>query len=102
MNKAAGTVFIQIIADFIPPYIMHSKRFKLGEHFGISVWEPHHQILFVFQILVLIPTNPFTNVLFFKKKSQTTFLIAGYCFSWNMMDSSEVGFVKVLHLLLWS
>lgn len=33
MNKAAGTVFIQIITDFICPYIMHSYRFKLGEHF---------------------------------------------------------------------
>lgn len=65
MNKAAGTVFIQIIADFICPYIMHSNRFKLGEHFVTSVWELHHQILFVFQILVLILMNPFTNVLFF-------------------------------------
>lgn len=62
MNKAAGTVFIEIIADFICPYIMHSNRFK---HFVASVWEFHHQILFIFQILVLIPTNPFTNVLFF-------------------------------------
>lgn len=29
LNKAAGTVFIQIIADFTCPYIMHSNRFKL-------------------------------------------------------------------------
>lgn len=29
-------------------------------------------------------------------------LIAGYCFSWNMMDSSELGFDKFLHLLLLS
>lgn len=57
-NKAAGAVFIQIIADFICPYIMHSNRFK---HFITPVWEFHHQILFIFQILVLIPTNPFNK-----------------------------------------